>query len=412
MNADLAWLRSVLWGRSEAVRVLFRSGSAEGLEVVERFRILPRSSRPRILVPFDNPMACRSGLCQYNDGMTRRSRVAKAVLAQGMRLRPVQRMFPDQIVVATERGRRGELEAALLEHRVRRLMGRHDLQFSISFGKPRPNRKPVLQALTPEGAVVGYAKVGWNELTGRLVRNEAAILEALASRRVHAVQVPRLLFHERWRGLEISGTTPLPHKLALGAARRDPPVVALRALIEAFGLSRRRLSDCEYWRQIRQRIRELATNEPQNSTRRRLALVADSLNQRRGALSITSGFVHGDWAPWNMSGFHDRLLIWDWERAALDAPIGLDLVHFAFQVAFHFERRGVRDSILLALRRTEPYLRLLGVARPTGEILGPLYLLDLAVRHEEAREGATGTGVSTRILDALTSTFGPQAGVR
>ena len=60
-----------------------------------------------------------------------------------------------------------------------RILGVPRVEVAVSIGRQlRPNLKPVLQIMTPEGDVLAYAKLGWNPLTRSLVENEAAVLRA------------------------------------------------------------------------------------------------------------------------------------------------------------------------------------------------------------------------------------------
>ncbi|GBD39715.1 hypothetical protein HRbin37_02001 [bacterium HR37] len=56
---------------------------------------------------------------------------------------------------------------------LRKAFNRDDLCFAVSLGTPGPHRKPVVQVMTREGEVLGYAKIGWNKATKELVVNEA-----------------------------------------------------------------------------------------------------------------------------------------------------------------------------------------------------------------------------------------------
>ena len=60
-----------------------------------------------------------------------------------------------------------------------RVLGVPRVEVAVSIGRQlRPNLKPVLQIMAPEGDVLAYAKLGWNPLTRSLVENEAAVLRA------------------------------------------------------------------------------------------------------------------------------------------------------------------------------------------------------------------------------------------
>src|SRR3546814_14132557 len=46
---------------------------------------------------------------------------------------------------------------------------------------------------------------------------------------------------------------------------------------------------------------------------------------------VPQGVAHGDWGPWNLAVAAGELVVWDWEHAIDQAPLGFDLVHWAYQ---------------------------------------------------------------------------------
>ena len=93
----------------------------------------------------------------------------------------------------------------------------------MSIGRQlRPNLKPVLRTMkSPEGAVLAYAKLGWNPLTRALVQNEAAALRAWSQASPRSLSVPQLLFEGVWNEMAITGDVALPASV-LGSVRQRP----------------------------------------------------------------------------------------------------------------------------------------------------------------------------------------------
>ena len=81
---------------------------------------------------------------------------------------------------------------------------------SVHVGAPRANRKPVLQLLSPDGTTLGFAKLGVNRLTRRLVRAETSALVTLRYLRLSTVDTPRVLHTGRWRGHQVLVQEALP----------------------------------------------------------------------------------------------------------------------------------------------------------------------------------------------------------
>ena len=95
----------------------------------------------------------------------------------------------------------------------RDILGVPSVEVAVSIGRQlRPNLKPVLQIMTPEGAVLAYAKLGWNPLTRALVENEAAALRAWSQASPRSLSVPELLFEGIWNGMAITVMSPFPNR--------------------------------------------------------------------------------------------------------------------------------------------------------------------------------------------------------
>ena len=84
---------------------------------------------------------------------------------------------------------------------------------------------------------------------------------------------------------------------------------------------------------------------------------------RLSTVEVIHCMSHGDFAPWNMLHTADSINVWDWERASETRPLGVDALHFTFEVAYHKERREPMAAINIALERSQDVLRGLGVPR-------------------------------------------------
>ena len=53
----------------------------------------------------------------------------------------------------------------------------------------------------------------------------------------------------------------------------------------------------------------------------------------KASVTVPCSLCHGDFAPWNFRCHDRKLQIYDWEDAAENMPIGIDLFHFMFRQA-------------------------------------------------------------------------------
>lgn len=400
LGPHLSWVAKILWRHLPGIHVSMDGNLPPGYRMVEEFAVLPSASRPRLLVPTGSTAAASACLRQFNDSMSQRARVSKALVGTGLRGGIVQR-FASRLTVGVAVNGNRRREAALLENHLREVFDRPDLELAITLGTIRPNRKPVLQALTSAGEVVGYVKVGWNDVTRRLVSNEARVLEAWRRRTPRHLQAPRLLHHGEWNGLTITAVSAAPHRVwRRGPRNAPPPISVLQEVASLGGIQRGAFGASPYWRDLRGRIDR---GQLPDSIGDRVDPVLSRLEDEHGGRALSFGTWHGDWAPWNMSRVGGTLFIWDWERSADLVPIGLDAVHFFFQVHYQFGGRNVDASAVAALRRAAGQLRALGAADGTDRLLLSLYLLELLLRFEEGRASQVMTqpDVSAAIVETL-----------
>ena len=83
------------------------------------------------------------------------------------------------------------------------------VRVGVLLGTRRVNQKPVLQVFDLDGRLLGYAKVGHNDLTAALVRREAAALASIGAQAPQCLPGPSALHHGQWAGLDILVTSPL-----------------------------------------------------------------------------------------------------------------------------------------------------------------------------------------------------------
>ena len=319
--------------------------------------------------------------------------MAKPLIANGMRTGLARRLVANQLSVSIAADTPAEaLPRLLLKEHLREVMGR-DIETAIKFIPRAPHRKPTMQILSPAGEVLSYVKVGWNELTRELVRNEAHTLEVLARRPPRAFEVPRVLHAGSWRELELLMLAPV----ALGPRRRrrplprKPPIEATSELGSMRGVARGPLAESEYWAGIKERTARAAHALGGRSS---FGLVVERLGQRYGATALSYGFWHGDWVPWNMGQVGERLYVWDWERSGPLAPLGLDALHFEYQVALFIRKLAPVAATRHVLERPACSLDALRLSESLRPLLLCLHLLEMALRFEEAR--AAGVDIVER----------------
>ncbi|WP_107764752.1 hypothetical protein [Nocardioides terrigena] len=339
--------------------------------------LFPSERRPRLLVPADVP-GSSSMLQRLGSGRGRAARPLRGLLERSVGTRAFALARWPMLRVPGD-----DLGADSIETHLAECFGT-PVRVGIMLGTRRVNQKPVLQVFDLTGRLLGYTKVGHNELTAALVRREADALTTVGDLGPTSFRVPQLLHHGRWNGLEVLAISPL------ATDARNPVLpssrhAAMRELAELTGLSGMSLAASSFWDRMRDVADELA-REPLGQ---RLWPVVDDIEFRHGDALVRMGGWHGDWGHWNMGMGEGVLQVWDWERYDPTVPMGFDALHFAAQV-IHPGERDARRREDAFLRSVPELLEQAGVDPRVHALTLRLYLLEISARYVEAlRHGAT-----------------------
>jgi hypothetical protein len=356
-----------------------------GFRLVEQFAVLPSWAGRSYMVSLAARRGAASALTSYNGLRLVRRRPPRQLLGLGLRTGLAQPLLGAKIDIGVAvSAADDEVASALIGEHLGQLFGR---QVVIAFGGGSgPYRKPVLQVFGADGMPLGYVKIGWNSWTRDAVRREAAALTSCAARPMR-LGTPALLRHASWQGLELMVTSPLPRGVRM--SWRLPDAGLLREITDLSPRFAAELAASPWWPGLRARI-EAGVADP--AIRTRLVMLADAVESSYGAAALEFGTWHGDLVPWNFARHAGRLYAWDWEDSAPDVPVGFDALHYFFQVAFVAKRRPLHDSADIAQRAASEMLTVLGVPEQAHRLLAILHLLELSVRHEEARSSSAGDG--------------------
>jgi len=361
----------LLWPEPWDAPVVTRARHRSGQQHRDAY-LFPSERRPRLLVPADVP---------GSSSMLRRLGPARSGVAgpvRGLLERSVQsRAFPlarwPMLRVSGGDPTADSVETHLAHH-----FGM-PVRVGILLGTRRVNQKPVLQVFDLGGRLLGYAKVGHNELTAALVRREAAALASIGAQDPRWFRVPRLIDHGQWGGLDILVTSPL---VARGGAGDVSRVARVNAMLEVAALTARSTATLRasgFWTALRDDVVRLSTER----SGARLAALTATVEQRYGEHPVRLGGWHGDWSRWNMNTRDGVVQIWDWERYDPEVPWGFDAVHFAAQ-AIRSGRGdlGQQEKEFLGLAPTG--LCEMGVRPAEHNRTLSLYLVTVAARYVDA----------------------------
>jgi hypothetical protein len=383
-SPDLRWLVSVLWEGIPGVSV---DTDPDPSDALERYVVVPSASRPRMLLP-NEPALAAAGLRSFNALRRPSARTGRSAISALVRTGAASFAFRDRLTV------RGAGGTEIPSRTFARALGVDIVALAVNVRRPSPFRKPVAQLLSSEGRPVGFAKIGWNEVTRRGLGREAEALGALSEGR-RRILAPTLRHRGPWRAHEVLITDPLPSDVRRFGAG-PPPADVTRDVAELRPPVAATLANSDAWAAVRARAEAAAEVSGRLGLSRVLPVFLDGVERRHGKTELRFGFWHGDWSPWNLGHAGDRVVAWDWEYAGAGVPVGMDLPHFHFQVAFVGERRRPSEGFDRARVRSAAALRELGLSPGAIEATCALHVAELTLRYVDAV--ALGASANLRFL--------------
>jgi len=370
-----------------------RGGTVEMIAV-------PNIRRPRLLVPANSPKVAAAALARYARPPSRLARLKRDAAVLALRTGMSRLLLRDRITVTTS-----DPEADSLAGYLSGVLDTF-LHISVHIGPARANRKPVVQLLTEHGQTIAFAKVGVNPLTQRLVAEETEALERLAKSELSKVTVPGIRHAGLWREHRVLVQQALPIWNDRVAVQPGRLAEAMREIATVEGVRNRRLDESEYLTTLRERLDALDDTADARELRAAAVELLDAAADER----VTFGAWHGDWTPWNMAMLADTVLVWDWERFCLEAPVGFDALHYRLQHDIVIAHRDPSAAVDHCIGKAGALLAPFFPAHPApapprlARLTALLYLIDLATRYltdRQAEAGARLGALGTWLLPVL-----------
>jgi hypothetical protein len=349
----------------------------KGSPAGQQWAVLPHRAKPRYLVPVRPrrvTAATRLRTSRYRLGQRAESLVGALVRSGAARVYPVQA----KVGV-------GDEHSSLVEM-LRARFDRADLQVAVALGRPRVNRKPVLQLIDGDGTTLAFGKLGVDAHTDELVARESHFLTEHGGARPPLL-LPRPLLIEEWRGHQLLVINDLGAGID-GTGMLDLTAATVSAIAALGPTEHAPPLDSTWWTQTEERINALpdTTGPLLERCRDHLHRVLDKVGDQPWPF----GTWHGDLARWNAVQRGSSFVVWDWERARGPVPVGLDAVHAHFQPPVLMQGRTGPEAASLALAGAGAILSDLGY-HDAGEAVVAAYLLELRLRlAEDETMGALG----------------------
>ncbi len=358
-SEPLKWFSNVTGGHPQC----------EGSTTVP-YAYLPFRSGRGYILSLASRQATVASLGVYN-AQGRWAKAARTTLEVGLRL-GISQLFLRKVRLPDVCGPKTH-DAPFLSY-LKSLVGRQDITFGASLGTAGIHRKPVIEVLTETGEVLAYVKVGWNEATRELVRNEVQALGLLATKPPKNFLAPQVIHAGDWHNCYICMVSAQSGR----APTADPGSHLARVVAElaALDFGQSPLLESRWWEQLRQQVDQVQDQYFRSVLDRGVQALAETAGDR----PLPFHYHHGDFAPWNMRWVENRPFVFDWEYAGSGAPAGFDLIHYYVQTMFLIQKqsaweiaRQIREEVIPC--RLTPYLKDLGQDPSCAMSLTLSYLL-------------------------------------
>ena len=318
-NEDYRWLLDALGG----------PGDGPSHRVLAR----PSAASPELFLPLSSNAAGAASLRRFHDGRSKGERL-KTLAAISLARLGALRFAPGEPV---------DVGPFTLVERLADELGASDVLAAVTLGPRRRNRKPVVQLLRPDGATIGFAKIGWSPFTRSLVENEADWLERLAGVVPNALRIPSVIARvDDGERLAIV-TSALETPMTSGMTGRLSAHTIIE-LARSLGTEQHRFADLPSLDDLRGgRVGEL--------------IDVDRLLARHSDATLELGTWHGDLTPWNTSTVNGISRVWDWEFADGDRPVGFDLLHNAFELVRRQTKHNEENALIAVQNQAASILR-------------------------------------------------------
>ena len=265
-------------------------------------------------------------------------------------------------------------QASPLRQLISGVVGRDDFHLALRLSFGRPNAKMVAMAISENGKVLCYSKLGSDTITNELVKHESRILDSYEQYNFPVI-APKKMFSGNWgENQHILITSPLE----LEPLRRDASNahVAAETLASHGSDTRSTLVDSKYW----MRISALARQHPKHDILPNTVAMIENI---WGKCEFDFGNSHGDWTRANVGLVDGRVAALDWERFSHCAPKGIDIAHFAICEKRPYSLGKALNTDQLA-EKVRSYLQSADLPEKDAEPLVLFALLEMVVRFKHS----------------------------
>jgi len=206
---------------------------------------------------------------------------------------------------------------------------RSDFALAISTGTPSPFRKIAAMIISSDGTILGCVKIGSTLRAIERIKHEVSILKRLTfngQKFDTKLRVPQCLFDGEFDNAYFLIESPPPFSGKSGDYRFNKYYADILDIIIKNRTAKHKFIESQFHKELKNGIHHYPL-----SFRGLLLSSLENLEKRIGNHEVIFALSHGDFVPWNILWNGNEAFMFDWESACLEAPIGIDLVHFLSQ---------------------------------------------------------------------------------
>ncbi len=257
------------------------------------------------------------------------ARASKKLLSAALRCGMAQPLLrhPDNAHGFTK-GQREWWEDATLPEELTKLLGVRKVSLSFLVGRPN-DQKLVAQVMDHKANILGFLKIGCGPEGIDALHHEESVLRRLQTHQFSTSTVPNVIYAGYWNNyyLLLQGCPRVHTETSPGRITYQH----ITFLLELYGIvPPTQLASNEFLGRIRERLTKLE-KLGYSSFIPPVLNVLEEFHSGVGESNVIFGFMHGDFAPWNMLRARNQLFVFDWENAQVTSTPGWDLFHFIVQ---------------------------------------------------------------------------------
>jgi thiamine kinase-like enzyme len=321
-----------------------------GYNILDIYAVIPSLEEVRWIVPVQSSKIIVSSLAFCRPTSTIGKMMKKAAILLS-KFGFTKLWTPFRIVIAQSKNAKYTNKPTLLSL-VKEVLCTNDVKIAFYTGTPGYYQKTTAQVMKLDGKVIAYTKISENPHTGKILENEANILDTLGALSMEHGIVPRVFHFCKENGNTICVQSAV--KINSVSNQYKLTKIHIKFLAEIFKKTSKikKFQESKCFEQLIENIKKLKgriSDEWIDLLRRTTNIIVHDIGDKK----IPFGLCHKDFTPWNTSINKGKINIIDWEFAEEESIPFYDILHFEFQK--YIVKENAKSSLEAILIKNREY---------------------------------------------------------